>query len=214
MTNVSLLDSFTMIFQERALALWARRTLVARFQKCRKADLVHRRATAELEFLDGVNCSSSHFLYKALRPKRPVNRLKGFKVPRPLPVLDGDSTDRYRGRVVKVWEKHFSAIESADLVSVDDYSASARPALQPAMLPGFDLCVLPTRADFENSLRALSRRKAPGYDGIGAELWQGDPQGASLRLYPLFPKSVARVPPATVSWWLFGAALEEQRNGQ
>lgn len=80
------------------------------------------------------------------------------------------------------------------------------------MLPGFDLCVLPTRADFENSLRAMSRRKAPGYDGIGAELWQGDPQGASLRLYPLFLNYVVTSRYSFVV--AFGATLQEQRNGQ
>ena len=60
------------------------------------------------------------------------------------------------------------------------------------MISGFDIEHVPTRAEFENALRALSWRKAAGYDGLGAEVWQADPEEASLRLYPLFLKSVAR----------------------
>lgn len=175
------------IRQEKAVALWARRVLTGKFQASRKQDLLHHQATAELSFLDGATSTSAQKLYKALRPKRPVNRSKGFKVPKPLPKLDSISDFRYRGRLVKVWEKHFSKIETADYLATEQYVQDARP-----MLPSFELNVIPTRSEFEEALRVLSSRKAPGYDGLGAELWKGDPSVASQRLYPLFLKSVAR----------------------
>lgn len=178
--------------QEKAVALWARRVLAGRFQASRKKDLLHHQTTAELSFLDGVTSTSAQKLYKSLRPKRPVNRSKGFKVPKPLPKLDSGSDSRYRGRLIKVWEKHFSKIEAADYFDTVQYVQDARPLVQPPMIPSFELNAIPTKSEFEEALRVLSSRKAPGYDGLGAELWKGDPSLASQRLYPLFLKSVAR----------------------
>ena len=184
--------SLGLVRQEKAVALWAIRILRGKFQASRKNDLLHHEATVELSFLDGVTSTSAQKLYKALRPKRPVNRSKGFKVPKPLPTLDSDAHCRYRGRLVKVWEKHFSKIETADYYDTTSYVQEARPFVQPPLLQNFELGVIPTRAEFEDALRQLSSRKAPGYDGIGAELWKSDPSVASGRLYPLFLKSVAR----------------------
>ena len=184
--------SLGLVRQEKAVALWARRTLKGKFLASRKNDLLHHQATTELSFLDGVTSTSAQKLYKTLRPKRPVNRSKGFKVPKPLPTLDSEAHGRYRGRLVKVWEKHFSKIETADYYDTERYVQEARPFVQPSLMRNFELGVIPTRAEFEDAMRLLSSRKAPGYDGLGAELWKSDPSVASGRLYPLFLKSVAR----------------------
>ena len=129
--------SLGLVRQEKAVALWAKRTLKGKFQASRKNDLLRHQATVEISFLDGVTSTSAQKLYKALRPKRPVNRSKGFKVPKPLPTLDSDAHCRYRGRLVKVWEKHFSKIETADYYDTKSYVQEARPFVQPSLFAEF-----------------------------------------------------------------------------
>lgn len=70
--------------------------------------LTHR-ASVDLAFIAVVSGNSAQRLYQVLRPKRPVNRNKGFKVPKPLPQIDAQVDGRYRGRLVNVWGimKHF-----------------------------------------------------------------------------------------------------------
>lgn len=183
--------SLSLVRQE-TVTLWARRVLAGRFKSCRKRDLIEYRANADISFVHDVSGGNSRRIFQALRPRRPVNRSKGFRVPKHLPEIDTKANCRYRGRLVKVWQQHFSSIESADVQPPDDYVESSQPLLQPYMLAGFSLEDIPTRAELEQALRALSWRKAPGYDGIGAELWQGDPEESSLRLYALFLKAVSR----------------------
>ena len=188
------LETLQLIRQEKAVTCWARRVLDGKFRKSRKHDLLQHQSTVALNFQEGLSSSSSKQVFQALRPKRPVNRAKGFKVPKPLPEIDNAEIGktRYRGRVIKVWEQHFSRIETADTYETAEFEEMHKPLWQPQMIRGFDLSQVPTRAEFEQSLRALSWRKAAGYDGLGAEVWQADPEEASLRLYPLFLKSVAR----------------------
>ena len=192
--HASALGVIKLIRQEKAVACWARGILDGKFRNSRRHDLRQHQATVALDFREGISSSSSRLVYQALRPKRPVNRAKGFKVPKPLPEIDAQQPDgsRYRGRVVKVWERHFSTIETADTYGANEFVKKYKPDWQPQMISGFDIEHVPTRAEFENALRALSWRKAAGYDGLGAEVWQADPEEASLRLYPLFLKSVAR----------------------
>ena len=191
-SSESAFQTAAIIRQEKAVAIWARSILVGRFRSSKKKDLLQYRASAAINFVDAVNGGTSREIYQALRPKRSVNRSKGFRVPKPLPELDGYDGGRYRGRLVKVWQNHFSNIETADLQLPHDYVDASQPLIQPGMLNDFSLTSIPTRAEVEGALRALSWRKAPGYDGIGAEVWQGDPGSAGLKLYALFLKAVAR----------------------
>lgn len=184
--------SLSTVRQEKAVTVWARRALAGRFKSCRKRDLLEYRANADISFVQDVSGGNSRRIFQALRPRRPINRSKGFRVPKHLPEIDTKANGRYRGRLVKVWQQHFSSIESADVQPPGDYVETSQPLLQPCMLDGFSLDSIPTRAELEHALRALSWRKAPGYDGIGAELWQGDPDGSSLRLYALFLKATSR----------------------
>ena len=180
------------IRQEKAVSLWARTILVGRFRSCRKQDLLKHRTESDLKFVGDVSGSCTQQIFQALRPRRPVNRSKGFRIPKPLPSLDVQEDGRYRKRLVKVWQKQFSTIETADVCSAESFVAAARPLVQPSTLDGFSLSLIPTRAEIESALRSLSWRKAPGFDGLGAELWQGDTEVSSLRLFALFLKAVAR----------------------
>jgi len=134
-------------------------------------------------------------LYKALRPKRPVNRDKGFRLPKPLPALclDGcDDGEHTRRRYLRVWEQHFATVKHSSGIDQAELMAYAGEQQKTTIVEGFDIHEVPELVDFERSIRQLSWRKAPGYDGFGAETWQGSVSSNRRGLYALFLKSAAR----------------------
>ena len=76
-------------------------------------------------------------------------------------------------KAVRVWEAHFSAIETATMMDPVSFTEAMVPPKQKVSEEGLCLNYLPTLSEFEKALRSLNWRKAPGYDGIGSELWQG-----------------------------------------
>lgn len=182
-------------FQDRALLLWARNQLDSRFRAQRKADLASFRATCSLRFNEAMCGGDVSSLYKALRPKRPVNREKGFRLPKPLPALCLDDTDEHehsRRRYLRVWEKHFATVEHSGSIDVGELLDYARAKQKRTIVDTFALQEVPSLVDFERSIRQLSWRKAPGYDGLGAELWQGGVSSNRRGLFALFLKSAFR----------------------
>ena len=104
--------------QERAMLLWVRGQLDSRFRSQRKSDLVNFRVSCSLNFSNQVRSGDTSALYKALKPKRPVNRDKGFNVPKPLPALalsEEDYCEHTRRRYLRVWETHFAKVEHSEL---------------------------------------------------------------------------------------------------
>ena len=182
-------------FQDRAILLWARGQLDTRFRAQRKEDLRVFRATCTLNFNEVMHTGDISSLYKALRPKRPVNRDKGFRLPKPLPALclDGcDDGEHTRRRYLRVWEQHFATVEHSSGIDQAELMAYAGEQQKTTIVEGFDIHEVPGLVDFERSIRQLSWRKAPGYDGFGAETWQGSVSSNRRGLYALFLKSAAR----------------------
>ena len=176
-------------FQERALLLWARATLDCRFRKSRKDDLLNYRTTCSLDFRQHVGFGDSTSLFKALRPKRPVQR------PRPLPALDLSSADSAVGvrlQCVRVWEAHFAQVEHSKVANKQEIMDFASAFQTTTLDAGFNLEDVPGLQIFENATRQLSWRKAPGFDGLGAECWQHGMEACKQHLYALFLKSAAR----------------------
>ena len=175
--------------------MWSRAKLDVLFRESRKQDLVLHRSNCALDFRHTVSTGNPALMFQALRPKRPVNRDKGFKVARPLPALDlstSNSGENTRRRYLRVWELHFASIESsrlADRAEIMDF-ASSQQAL--TLVPGFSLDQVPCVLDFERAIRGLSWKKAPGFDGLGAECWQSDMEGCRRHIYALFLKATAR----------------------
>ena len=175
--------------QERALLLWVRATLDAKFRKSRKDDLLLHRSTCTLDFRQQVGFGDSTSLFKALRPKRPVQR------PRPLPALDLSSADSSAGarlQCVRVWEAHFAQIEHSEVANREEIMKFAGAFQTTTVDAGFCLDDVPGLQVFEGAARQLSWRKAPGFDGLGAECWQHGMEACKLHLYALFLKSAAR----------------------
>ena len=182
-------------YQERALLLWSRAKLDVLFRASRKQDLVLYRTHCALDFRHTVSTGNPALMFQALRPKRPVNRDKGFKVSRPLPALDLSETNPFentRRRYLRVWELHFASIESSRLADREEFMDFARSQQTLTLVPGFSLAEVPCVLDFERAIRGLSWKKAPGFDGLGAECWQSDMEGCRRHIYALFLKATAR----------------------
>lgn len=182
-----------LIRQEKAFLLWVRQELAAKFRKARQEDLRLHRVRWNQDFVGEVSSSCARRIYQALRPKRPVARNKGISSRTPLPELDiGEGEGGHREKMVRVWEKHFSAVETATQMDPADFQKMAIPQRQPTVKKGLDPHYIPTLAEFEAAIRKLNWRKAPGYDGIGSEIWQSDVTLVARRLYPLFLKTALR----------------------
>ena len=186
--------SISMIRQEKAFLLWVRSQQAKLFKEVRKKDLLTHRASYEASFIEAVSSSSARRIFQSLRPKRPVSRCKGIKTRSPLPELQlqGVDEDGSRIKAVRVWEAHFSAIETATKLNPADFTAQMVPQVQRVSEGGLELDYFPTLCEFERALRALNWRKAPGYDGLGSELWQGNNTVTAKRLFALFVKAAAR----------------------
>ena len=183
----------SMIRQEKAFLLWVRQELAIRFRKARQEDLRLHREKWNKDFVGEVSSSCARRIYQALRPKRPVARNKGISTRTPLPELEiGNSSSGHREKMVRVWEKHFSMVETATQLDPVEFQKMAIPQRQPPVLKGADPHYIPTLAEFEAAIRQLNWRKAPGYDGIGSEMWQSDVTLVARRMYPLFLKTALR----------------------
>ena len=202
-------------YQERALLLWSRAKLDVLFRASRKQDLVLYRTHCALDFRHTVSTGNPALMFQALRPKRPVNRDKGFKVSRPLPALDLSETNPFentRRRYLRVWELHFASIESSRLADREEIMDFASSQQTLTLVPGFSLAEVPCVLDFERAIRGLSWKKAPGFDGLGAECWQSDMEGCRRHIYALFLKATARrFLPIQFPWRLLDPSLQEQR---
>lgn len=116
-------------------------------------------------------------------------------MPRPLPGLNLEGTcqsDHNRLRYIRVWEKHFAAIEHSCVVDMEAIKNYAARQQQQTIAEDFSLEETPALNEFEQSIRQLSWRKAPGFDGLGAEVWQSDVAANRKHLFALFLKATAR----------------------
>ena len=116
-------------------------------------------------------------------------------MPKPLPAIDISKTDageHTRRRYLRVWEGHFAEIEHSNEIQVDELMDYACHSQKCTIDATFVLNDVPTLPSFEASVRQLSWKKAPGFDGFGAECWQGAVAENRRHLYALFLKSAAR----------------------
>ena len=130
-------------------------------------------------------------IFRILRPKQAIAKHAG-KTRKPLPGLqDGDGVwKRSQHDVALAWQAQFSAIENAEATTIQD--------LRNVECPGSTDCSIdmlldiPDVFDLERALRQLNSDKAAGFDGLGAEIFKGDPAQAASRLFPLLLKMSLR----------------------
>lgn len=101
------------------------------------------------------------------------------------------------------WQQQFADIENANTVAFSDLIKRSEPKCSRKGVE--HLLEIPTLLDVEKALQQLNATKAPGLDGLGAELFQGKIVEAAKRIYPLVLKMGLRcqgVPELTGGWLL------------
>ena len=131
-------------------------------------------------------------LFQILQPKRMITKAEN-KHRKALPGFKDRSGQwvTSKPKIAWAWQAQFSEIENAVEVQVQELYNLATNQKGPE-LDVQHLSQIPTLYDFESSLRRMKDSKAPGLDGIGAEIFQVDIPAVAKRLYPIFLKSVLR----------------------
>lgn len=165
--------------------------VAARFRKQRNADwkawITQQTSNVRHAFQHAPRAK----LFQLLQPKKIVARAKGhFR--RSLPTMrDCDNVLLIgRDKISMAWERRFAGIENAEVVSTQ-HLASQGPIKQRAREPSI-LREIPDLYQLEDALRTMSPHKAPGVDGIGAEILQRDICENAYAMYPLLLKGALR----------------------
>ena len=143
--------------------------------------------------LDVADSSRGSGLFRKLKPKRLIDKHNG-KLRRPLPGFKNEQgTWQYsREQLAIEWQAQFSRIENADATTMS--ALRAKTKLQQPKQPrtASFLKEIPTLYDLEKAVRTMSDSKAPGVDGVGAELLQMSLVPNVQKLYMLLLKTAIR----------------------
>eukprot|EP00435_Cladocopium_sp_Y103_P035890 s2365_g9.t1 len=183
--------SLHVALQQEAVLLEAREKITTIFRKRKQQnwkDWVQKKLKDQVEELKHVKATE---IYRILRPKRIIDAKCG-KLKKHLPGLcDKNGIWRTsRSQIAVAWQTQFADIENADNATMQDLLDSSKPYCQSMTCD--HLCEMPSLLDLERALRALRDTKAPGLDGLGAEMYQGNVANAARRLYPMVFKMFAR----------------------
>eukprot|EP00435_Cladocopium_sp_Y103_P042136 s1102_g11.t1 len=154
--------------------------------------------------LQAATKASAADLFKILKPKQMIAKASGRLI-KALPGYSDDSGVPRRGRdeVAIAWQAQFGQIEHAEEVSLEELLQRSKPQHQRPRTSE-DLAFIPTLYDLEAAIRSLQESKAVGVDGVGPEVFNGNPAIAAQRLFPLIAKGAMRGQ-AVVEWcggWL------------
>ena len=132
-------------------------------------------------------------VFRVLKPKRAL-----AKAPRrALPGLRNNKGEWCKGKqdIALAWECQFGALENAQATSIENLLDKSCPRYQSLTVE--DLLKIPTVYDLEQAMRCADVAKAPGVDGLGAEIFRQDPAAMARQLYPL----LLRQPFVNNGWW-------------
>ena len=157
-----------------------------------KASYLNRIATACQQAVSGHR---PYDAFKAVRFFRPPGKRvrKGIKA-MPQVALDDGSLAPTRQDAADRWLQHFAAVEGAEVVprELPPYFAAVEERISDEMDKNGTVCFaggcVPTRLEWECSLRKAKRRKAPGPDQVRAELVRLDVASVAQATFPLVMK--------------------------
>ena len=139
--------------------------------------------------------AAPHEMYKVLRPLLP-NRKTPAKGPKPLPQLnklDGEKTTSY-AEIQQRWTEHFGAMEGGKEEDPKSFILNALYAQAQTCKPKeWQLADLPSLDHLERAVHKVRCGRAPGPDGLPAELFKACPRLAAKHLFPLLLKFVCRI---------------------
>ena len=140
--------------------------------------------------------SDAKKLFQALQPLLGQTGRKANHQFRPLPGVKDPAGHLITNlhAIHERWESHFAALEEGRPVSPVQLQAffAGQKGLHMLSTPNFSACVLPTLQEVEHSLRQFRSNKAPGPDGLIAELYQVDIPTTARLLFPLVLKVALR----------------------
>ena len=194
----------SMLRQQEAVVLEARRKLDVRFRTCKGKDW---KAWVDKILSDNIskaNMEGNDRLYHTLKPKKMIAKHCG-KLVKPLPGLRNAEGEWQFSReaIAEGWQRQFGQIEHAENVPFEALMCRSRPKSETRTLQQLE--EIPTLLDVEKALRDLNDAKAPGLDGLGAELFQANCAQAAKRIYPLVLKMGLRcqgIPELSGGWLL------------
>lgn len=127
-------------------------------------------------------------VFRVLKPKRALAK----STKRALPGLRTTNGTWCQGRtdIAVAWERQFGDLENAQAVQLKQLLDKSCPVHQPLAIA--DLLTIPSVYDLEQAIRGADAAKAPGVDGLGAELFRQDPVCMARQLYPMLLKAAFR----------------------
>ena len=189
---------------QEALVLQMRQKVDLEFRKLKKQEWKQWVKAQLEERISQKQHAKASDVYRILKPKKIIDTTKG-KQHRPLPGLK-DQSGKWRSSKTDIafaWEQQFAQIEIAEQVDFDHFLQRSSARGKP-----YDADILqhiPSLYEFEHCLKSLKENKAPGLDGIGAEVWQMDVAAAAMRAHPMVLKCALRqqsIPELTGGWLL------------
>ena len=127
-------------------------------------------------------------VFRVLKPKRALAK----STKRALPGLRATNGKWCQGRtdIAVAWEKQFGDLENAQSVKLQQLLDKSRPIHHPLTVA--ELLTIPSIYDLEQAIRGADAAKAPGVDGLGAELFRQDPVCMAQQIYPMLLKAAFR----------------------
>ena len=147
-------------------------------------------------FLHAAANGTSQAVYKALKPLLGQQHRKGSMQYRPIPAVrlqDGQLAATQQEAQAR-WQDHFAQPEAGIPVThaqLQELAALQAPRYDPLALQ-FALSTVPTSAEVIQFIQKAKRRKAPGLDGLPAEIYQLDPVAFAHLYLPLLMKCSIR----------------------
>lgn len=92
--------------------------------------------------------------------------------------------------IALAWERQFGELENAHPVPLAQLLAKSAPQYLDVTID--DLAAIPTLYDLEQAIRGADIMKAPGVDGLGAEIFRRNPSAMARQFYPLLLKAALR----------------------
>eukprot|EP00435_Cladocopium_sp_Y103_P021751 s2648_g5.t1 len=193
-----------MLCMQEALILRQRQKLDQEFRQLKRTEWkawVEHQLESKIQQMKTAKASD---IYRILKPKRIVDKKRG-KDRKPLPGLK-DQTGQWRSSradIAMAWDRQFAEIELAEPVQFEDLLSRSEPKCD--AIEAAQLLSIPSFFDVERSVMQLKDGKAPGLDGLGAEVWQMGKSETIHRIFAVMLKAAMRkqsVPEWSGGWLL------------
>ena len=138
-----------------------------------------------------ANAARGSEIFHILQPKKAIQKSTG-KPQKPLPGMKTQEGTWIfsRGAIAEAWEQQFARIENAQTDDMQDMLNRSTPHIQ--VHEESILEEIPSLYDLEQALHKTQSSKAPGLDGIGAEVYKKNVAGSAMKIFPLLLKGALR----------------------